>query len=207
MVRWDQGSDAVPVGAGPQTLEAGIRVRFSGDGFATGDHWVFGARTLTGEVDRLDDAPPLGIEHQTCALALVRWTADGVATIEDCRPMFPPLTDIHATDVGYDDGACALGVETVQEALDRLCTEVDLPFHKRHLHGWGIVCGLAVHCCDDDESQACRERVELREGYAVDCQGRDVVVRADVPVPVVELHAQARRGAPRDADPQRRRGR
>lgn len=190
VVRWDQGSDAVPVAAGPLALEDGVRVRFGGTEFATGDHWIFGARTLTGDVDRLEDSPPHGIDHHAAPLALVTWKTneEGVsATIEDCRPSFPPLTDIWASDVFYDDAACELGADTVQEALDRLCTEVDLPFHKKHLHGWGIVCGLQVECCDDDTSRACRERVEVRTGYAVDCEGRDVVLREDVPLQLVDL--------------------
>ena len=32
----------------------------------------------------------------------------------------------------------------MQEALDRLCQLRDLRRHNKHLHGWGIVCGLQV---------------------------------------------------------------
>jgi predicted flap endonuclease-1-like 5' DNA nuclease len=41
----------------------------------------------------------------------------------------------------------------------------------RYRHGWGVVCGLDVHCAPDDPSA-----VVVEPGYAVDCCGADVVV-------------------------------
>ena len=38
--------------------------------------------------------PPLGIEHHYCRLALLQLTPNGLQVIEDCRPLFPPLTEI-----------------------------------------------------------------------------------------------------------------
>src|SRR5260370_1123301 len=39
-----------------------------------------------------------------------------------CRPLSPPLTDITASDVKFDDTICKLpGVTNVQEAIDALC--------------------------------------------------------------------------------------
>jgi len=123
--RWDQGSKAITVTAGPISLEDGIQVRFSGSNFKTGDYWVFAARTSTGGVERLTNAPPRGIVHHYCRLALVPWHVDAAgnvtAKVHDCRRPFPPLTAITADDVSYRDIACKLGAKTVQEALDVLC--------------------------------------------------------------------------------------
>ncbi|MFQ5340090.1 MAG: DUF6519 domain-containing protein [Anaerolineae bacterium] len=123
--RWDQGKDAIAVTAGPISLEDGIQIRFSGSNFKTGDYWVFAARTATGDVERLTNAPPRGIVHHYCRLALVSWHVDAAgsvtAKVHDCRKPFPPLTAITAGDVSYRDIACKLGAKTVQEALDVLC--------------------------------------------------------------------------------------
>lgn len=95
--RWDQPSDAITVQATTFELENGISVQFSGNDFRTGDYWVFAARTITGSVEELTQAPPQGIQHHYCRLALITWRVDDgdfVALIRDCRPKFPPLTEL-----------------------------------------------------------------------------------------------------------------
>ena len=48
--------------------------------------------------------------------------------------------------------------------------------HNRYLHGWGTACGLKVH---EHPNPACREQfVVVEPGYAVDCCGREILVRA-----------------------------
>jgi hypothetical protein len=95
--------------------------------------------------------------------------------VEDCRPTFPPLTDIAAEDVSFDNGACGLvttagePADTVQEALDVLCAGDNLRHHNSHLHGWGIVTGIKVVCDEDD-----RSRVIVREGWLIDRAGNDI---------------------------------
>ena len=42
--------------------------------------------------------------------------------------------------------------------------------HNRYLHGWGVVCGLEVVC------SSCDGWVHIREGYALDPCGNDIVV-------------------------------
>jgi hypothetical protein len=145
--RWDVPTSNlegdIPVGSTPIELEDdGIQIRLSGGNFQTGDWWTIPARTLTGKAGPLSDAPPQGITHHYCRLALVKWGQAGnqlQATATDCRPKFPPLTAIEATDVSYDDRMCSLSqdaqvlaaalgrpvadgpVDNVQEALDVLC--------------------------------------------------------------------------------------
>jgi hypothetical protein len=148
----------IAVGDDPVDLEDGIQVRFSGGGFRTGDWWAIPARTLTGTAGPLVDAPPQGIAHHYCRLALVKWKlVNGKlqATVADCRPDFPPLTAIEATDVSYDDQFCELGidaqilatalgrkvadgpVDNVQEALDVLCAREKTYQHLGYMAGDG----------------------------------------------------------------------
>lgn len=99
--RWDQPSDAIPIGPGPFILEDGLQVEFSGTDFLTGDYWTFPARTATGDIE-FPSTPqsPDGIEHVYCSLAVVTWHVSGggvvTADIVPCPPQFPPLTELRA---------------------------------------------------------------------------------------------------------------
>jgi hypothetical protein len=81
----------IPVPA-PDTsilLEHGVTVTFStepeGGAFRTGDYWVFWARTVDAKPELLEKAPPRGIHHHYCRLAMVTFPA----TVEDCRIFWP----------------------------------------------------------------------------------------------------------------------
>jgi len=181
--RWDGGPIPVSLGTA-QTIEDGIEITFGGAEFDPGDHWVFAARTASGEIERLTDAPPHGIRHHYAPLALVHRKAGGGATVvDDCRPTFPPLTAIEAEDVAFDNGACGLvtttgdAADTVQEALDVLCESHTLRHHNSHLHGWGIVSGLKVVCGAHAEGEGAdedRSTVTIRDGWAIDRAGNDI---------------------------------
>ncbi|MCI0398947.1 MAG: DUF4815 domain-containing protein [Chloroflexi bacterium] len=143
--RWDQsGSGAtgegIALGAGPIELENGIKIEFSAGTYRAGDYWVFAARTALnpganpaegGTLEWPKDssnqallAKPHGIEHQYAPLALVDYNSatQQFTVVSDCRPMFPALTEITASDVSFDNATCALeGVTTVQEAINILC--------------------------------------------------------------------------------------
>ncbi len=71
--RWDQPSAPIPITAATFNLEDGVQVRFDGGPHITGDFWTFAARTASGDIEVLDDAPPQGIEHHYCRLALIHW--------------------------------------------------------------------------------------------------------------------------------------
>ena len=195
--RWDNptaGAITVATGAddGFLDLEDGVQVRFDAGHYNTGDYWLIPARTATRDVDWPRDAnddalsrPPDGIAHHYAPLALVE-ASGGVATlVHDCRTPFPSLTTITADDVAFDNEACAIpGAETVQDALEALCDSSTLRFHKKHLHGWGIVCGLRVHC-GPDEDEARRRTISVGSGYAIDCDGNDVQVKESEPIDVL----------------------
>lgn len=94
--RWDQtAGPTVAVGPDWIELEAGIRVQFAGSDFRTGDYWTFPARVGSNTVEWPSDAPPQGVEHRLCPLALVTWERSGAA-YRDCRPVFVPLTEMYA---------------------------------------------------------------------------------------------------------------
>lgn len=192
--RWDQtGADATADGvpmalASLIDLEGGIQVSLSNGSYRSGDYWLIPARTVTGEIEwppfeipniNPQALLPVGVKHYHCRLALVEVQGGVIGFREDCRKRFPPLTEICAEDVCFDNDNCELpGVETVQEALDRLCAARDLRFHNKHLHGWGIVCGLQVECGPDVVGEL-RRQVTVRHGYAIDCEGNDIILDRD----------------------------
>jgi hypothetical protein len=175
-------------------LESGVEVRFEPGHYNTGDHWLIPARTVGGDVDWPRDRlgrplprPPIGVLHQHCRLALVHVEGGSPSSVEDCREGFPSLTAIEATDVGFDNASCELpGATTVQDALDVLCEGHTLRRHNKHLHGWGIVSGLQV-VCGPNPPERPRSHVTVREGYAIDGDGNDIVLDADEEVDVLAL--------------------
>jgi Family of unknown function (DUF6519) len=172
-------------------LEDGVQVLFpSGGSFRPGDFWLVPARTAVADVDWPRDStgrplrrPPNGVEHAYARLALVH-AAGGTLTVTDCRDRFPSLTTLTAGDVAVEDG-----VDTVQDALDELGKQRNLPLHHRLLHGWGIVCGLQVHCGDD----APRLEVKVQPGTAIETDGNyfdlepATVPEPATPVPVATM--------------------
>ena len=85
---------------------------------------------------------------------------------------------------GHDD-CCGLMNERMRYFMGRHLTARDFCdeqayhrshrlFHNRMLHGWGVVCGLAVKPHPDPRCQI--EYVQVSPGVAVDCCGREIVV-------------------------------
>jgi hypothetical protein len=96
-------------------LEHGIQVSLNvlaGGSAHSGDYWCFAARTADADIEKLDQAAPLGIHHHFCKLAIIE--PDG--KVVDCRTVFPPLTKL-------TPGCCTVVVrpgESIQAALDSL---------------------------------------------------------------------------------------
>lgn len=207
MRRWDDPGGArtveVPRGRtqGWLELEDGVQVRFAEGFYNTGDYWLIPARTAPNGVEwPVDSAqepssrPCQGITHTYCCLGYVTATLsqnppnvierpipaggtrpDGrvgwadnsnirpeviLTDWTDCRELFPPLTEL------ADE----------KEARRR---------HNRFLHGWGVVCGLQVHCGPD------RERVRVKPGYALECDGSELLLSRAVDFPVVASAVRA----------------
>ncbi|MCU1264368.1 MAG: hypothetical protein JWM21_686 [Acidobacteria bacterium] len=133
--RWDQ-SGVIATASGISAnlglwidLEDGIQVSFLAGSYRAGDYWLIPARTGTGQIEWPVDPnnlstsqSPHGIRHHYSRLALVRSTAGVLTFVADCRKPFPPLTEICAVDVCFDNDTCDFdGAKTVQDALNMLC--------------------------------------------------------------------------------------
>lgn len=152
-----------------------------------GDYWLATVRqetNIAGDVI-LENTLPEGILHHYMTLGRVLDDNFEAYQGDQCKRFdFPSLTDIRAKDVCYDNSQCddMPDVDTVQQAIDHLCQERDLRWHNKHLHGWGIVCGLVVNCGpnafedpDDEEEDPLRREITVSKGYAITCEGDDLV--------------------------------
>ncbi|GHE20360.1 DUF6519 domain-containing protein [Halomonas urumqiensis] len=151
-----------------------------------GDHWLAAVRQAEHQAGDLllDEALPEGIVHHYVVLGTVEVGEDGSIEVftpdaeHGCKAFdFPPLTDLKARDVCYDNDHCDMPqVRTVQDAIDYLCKARDLRWHHKHLHGMGVVCGLIVECGPDtlpdlETGEAARRQVTVTRGSALDCEG------------------------------------
>jgi hypothetical protein len=182
--RWDMTGAAlangVPIKSGWMDIESGIQVEFGKGFYAPRAYWLVPARIATADIEwppfQVPNSepvpqPPLGTPRHFCRIASIE-VAKGMWKLADCRKPFPPLTHICADDVCYESRCDALQAEkTVQDALDKLCDLSKLRFHKKMLHGWGIVCGLQARCAGDEHS------VKVLSGYAIDCEGSDILFK------------------------------
>lgn len=163
--RWDSSNAADTAGdititaGGWIALEDGVQVQFASGSFRTGDYWLIPARTATANVEWPADASgnpipslPHGIPHVYCMLGFVDFNGTTIVPTE-CRSLFPPLT-----------------------AVQPGC---NLKLHNQHLHGWGVVCGLQVHCAGD------RTQVAIEPGHAIACDGTDILLKSAQNVAVV----------------------
>jgi len=99
-------------------LEHGISITFEGsatDTLHAGDYWVFEARTASGKIGPLVNAPPRGPLHHFAKLGYV--TVGQLPT--DCRVFWPPVF----TGGGAGEGCCTVVVkpgEDIQAAIGSL---------------------------------------------------------------------------------------
>jgi hypothetical protein len=173
-------------------LEDGVEIKFQPGDFQPGDYWLIPARTALGNVLwPVDDATGEaefrlrhGKEHNFCPLALVTWQPvdDEALTaeiIEDCRPIFPPLTNICAEDVCFNNSVCMLpGASTVQDAIDVLCrnhqgscTLVPVPGKEWEKILDQLVDGQDVHICFQVGEYPLEKTITLRNLGSVKITG------------------------------------
>ncbi len=165
--RWDSSLSApVPLrdvdNVTAFALEDGVSARFGSgatDTLHAGDFWVFAARTATGTIDMLTDAPPRGILHHYARLALVTSGAPPVVT-SDCRTPWPP-----------DSGCCTAVVhpgESIQAAINSLPPAGGCVCIKAGVHN--IAATILVDRSDihiHGESEGAEIRVALGVGPAM----------------------------------------
>lgn len=125
----------VPADGTSLVLEDGVLITFdsepSGAAVRSGDYWCIAARVVDGSIDELDVAPPAGIHHHFCRLALVNFSAEEfIGEPTDCRICYPPA-DIGGT------GCCTVVVlpgDDIQAALNSLPAEGGCVCIKTGLH-------------------------------------------------------------------------
>jgi hypothetical protein len=107
-------------------LEDGVEVTFTtvpdGDAFHSGDYWIFVARTADASVEELAAAPPRGVHHHYCRLALVLFPN---TLQEDCRIFWPPDFGEACCDCSVcvtAESHNAGGVGTLQSAVNQIAT-------------------------------------------------------------------------------------
>jgi hypothetical protein len=132
--RWDQtGTSAKDTGIKTTAdwieLESGLQVRFSDGNYKSGDYWLIPARTATaeaqsGNIEWPKDAenkplplPPAGIQHHYCRLALLQWDGTQFTFVEDCRRLFPPVTELTSLFYVSGDGQEAMPSEPLPQLL------------------------------------------------------------------------------------------
>jgi uncharacterized protein DUF6519 len=117
--RWDSDPGAAPVtlpatNNGFIALEDGVEVKFEAGSYHTGDYWMIPARTDHGDIEWSRDSAsnplpqlPQGIRHHFCRLAIIEVAGSkrDVTVKEDCRRLFPPLTEL--------EDACGCCTKTV----------------------------------------------------------------------------------------------
>jgi len=130
--RWD-GVGAVktnPPGAAEPfvELEDGVQVSFSDGTYRTGDHWLIPARTATAdersgtiewpaEDDEPLELPPVGIRHHYCKLGVLESNGTTLE-VDDCRSLFPPLTQLATLVYVGGDGQEARPGQALPQLLE-----------------------------------------------------------------------------------------
>lgn len=113
----------VPAAGTSIVLEDGVQITFdtpAGGAYRVGDYWYFAARTADASVETLQQAPPRGIHHHYCRLALVTFPNPP----QDCRNLWPP----EVGGAGCDCSLCVTaeshnsGTLTIQHAIDQVKT-------------------------------------------------------------------------------------
>ena len=138
--RWDSAGEVkveVPLtNDGYLKIEDGVEIKFDLGHFNTGDYWLIPARTVPGQFgdiewprDTANDPlpqPALGIQHHYCKIGIVTFDKETITNIQDCRPIFPPLTELPlggacCCTVSVGDGLHSQGDYTdIQTAIDAL---------------------------------------------------------------------------------------
>jgi hypothetical protein len=138
-------------------LENGITVAFdlnaSGAGaFQTGDYWTVAARSADGSVTALSTAPPEGIAHHICRLAIVDLTATPPAVVSDCRTVFQSLANpsIQVTSVAPANGSQLLsgGTLSAQDLAQGLNIYFNAPIAQAVTGSVNPICYITVQIPD-----------------------------------------------------------
>lgn len=138
-------------------LENGITVAFdlnaAGSGaFQSGDYWTLAARSADGSVTALTTAPPQGIGHHLCRLAIVDFTATPPAVVSDCRTVFQSLANpsIQVTNVAPVSGTQLQsgGTLSVQNLMQGINIYFNSPIAQAVIGSVNPICYITVQIPD-----------------------------------------------------------
>ena len=116
-----KGVIPVPASGTSIVLEDGVQITFdtpASGKYKIADYWNFAARTADASVEQLQKAPPLGVHHHFCRLALVTFPS----SVTDCRTLWPP-------EFGGEGCECTVcvssdqhnqGILTIQMAVEQV---------------------------------------------------------------------------------------
>jgi hypothetical protein len=116
-----EGLIPVPAEGTSIIVEDGVQITFDTPAngiYRVGDFWCFAARTADASVEKLIEAPPRGIHHHFCRLAIVTFPNPPT----DCRHLWPPPFG----EAGCDCSVCVTaeshnsGTLTIQQAIDEV---------------------------------------------------------------------------------------
>jgi hypothetical protein len=134
--RWD-GAAAIKLNkAAPAQgwleLENGVQIQFSDGTYRAHDYWLIPARAASADAESgtldwpttkigANTVPvalaPAGIKHHYCRLAVVQFEGQKLTVIDDCRPLFPPLTDLTTLVYVGGDGQEAMPGDPLPQPL------------------------------------------------------------------------------------------
>ena len=142
--RWDMPGGLISGSGGWIDLEGGIQVQLQVGEYQVGDYWRIPARAYIGE--RLGDIEwprdamgepasqlPDGVEHHFCKLALLELAGGVFTKLSDCRPQFPPLTDLIQLDMAGGDGQEAMPGDTLPCPLSVVVRNGSRPIEGRRV--------------------------------------------------------------------------
>lgn len=100
--RWDSDGELGVTNSKFFDLEDGIQVKLELGSYRTGDYWLIPARTSTADVEWPIDTntnepelqSPHGIKHHYCKLGILKLNNNKWELVNDCRKIFPPVTEL-----------------------------------------------------------------------------------------------------------------
>ena len=125
-----KGVIPVPATGVSIVLEDGVQITFdtpASGKYKIGDYWDFAARTADASVEELKQAPPLGVHHHFCRLALVTFPN----SVTDCRTLWPP-------DVAGEGCECTVCVSA--ESHNQGTLTIQMAVEQVKAAGGGTIC-------------------------------------------------------------------
>jgi Family of unknown function (DUF6519) len=130
---WDQGTQLSGTVLSSDPLALNLRalklnLELENRSFLAGDFWLAEVREAVNKPGEsiASSVPPQGIAHHYLTLAHVNsGEVVGLQGVNQRQHKFPPLTDLRASDVGYET-TCGSGLfdpshDTIEKALNRVC--------------------------------------------------------------------------------------